>query len=269
MIIGFIGLGNMAKAMIGGILAKKIAEPADIIGSAKMEATRKAAAEKYGITVCEDGALAANVQVARKADVLILAVKPQMFPEVIGQIREQVREETLIVSIAAGKTMAWIEEAFGRKIRLVRCMPNTPAMVGEGCSGVCRNEQVDDEEMALCMKLLGSFGMAEEVPERLMDAVGGVSGSSPAFVFLFLEALADGAVKAGMPRQQAYRFAAQTVLGSARLMLESGKHPGELKDMVCSPGGTTIEGVQVLEQSGFRASVMGAVEACVEKSKKL
>lgn len=264
MMIGFIGLGNMAKAMIGGILAKGIADPSEVIGTAKTEATRKAVGEQYGIMIYQD-----NCQVAERADVLILAVKPQMFEEVIAQIREKVKAQTLIISIAAGKTISWIEEAFGRQIKLVRCMPNTPAMVGEGCSGVCRNSAVTGQEMELCMKLLGSFGMAEEIPERLIDAVGGVSGSSPAFVFLFIEALADGGVKAGMPRQQAYRFAAQTVLGSAKLMLETGKHPGQLKDMVCSPGGTTIEGVQVLEEMGLRASVMGAVEACVEKSKMM
>lgn len=148
-------------------------------------------------------------------------------------------------------------------------MPNTPAMVGEGCSGVCRNELVSDGEMAQCMELLRSFGMAEEVPERLMNAVVGVSGSSPAFVFLFLEALADGAVKAGMPRGQAYHFAAQTVLGSAKLLLETGRHPGELKDMVCSPGGTTIEGVEILEKKGLRSAVMEAVDACVKKAESM
>lgn len=262
--IGFIGLGNMAKAMIGGMLSKEIAKPAEILGYARTEATRNAVREKYGICISEN-----NAEVAAEADIVILAVKPQMFGEVIPQIKDSIREEALIISIAAGKTMAQIQEAFGKTVKLVRCMPNTPAMVGAGCSGVCRNELVSDEEMNRCMELLKSFGIAEEVPERLMDAVGGVSGSSPAFVFMFLEALADGAVKAGMPRNQAYHFAAQTVYGSAKLMLETGKHPGELKDMVCSPGGTTIEGVQTLEKMGFRSAVMNAVEACVEKSKKL
>ncbi len=261
--IGFIGLGNMATAMIGGMLTKKIAKPEDILGSAKTEATKSAVREKYGIQTLD------NRAVASEADILILAVKPQMFDDVIPQIKYAVKKDALVISIAAGKTIRWLSEAFGREIKLVRCMPNTPAMVGEGCSGVCRNERVSDEEMALCMRLIESFGLAEEVPERLMDAVGGVSGSSPAFVFMFLEALADGAVKAGMTRGQAYRFAAQAVLGSAKLMLETKKHPGELKDMVCSPGGTTIEGVQALEKAGFRSGVMQALEACVEKSKKL
>lgn len=262
--IGFIGLGNMAKAMIGGMLSKGIAKPEEILGSAKTEKTRRAVMEKYKIKVSED-----NTAVAAAADIVILAVKPQMFGEIIPEIKDSIKENALIVSIAAGKTMAQIEEAFGRKLKLVRCMPNTPAMVGEGCSGVCRNKNVTDEEFAQCMKLLESFGIAEEIPERLMDAVVGVSGSSPAFVFMFLEALADGAVKAGMPRGQAYRFAAQTVLGSAKLMMETGRHPGELKDMVCSPAGTTIEGVQVLEEMGLRSAVMNAVDACVEKSRNM
>lgn len=262
--IGFIGLGNMAKAMIGGMLDKKIATPEEIMGSAKTEATRKAVAENFTIQVRED-----NKLIAEFAEVLILAVKPQVMDDVIAKISSSVKADTLIISIAAGKTLAQLEAAFGKKCKIVRCMPNTPAMVGEGCSGVCRNALVTDSEMAQCMNLLGSFGIAEEVPEKIMDAVIGVSGSSPAFVFMFMEALADGAVKAGMPRKQAYHFAAQTVMGSAKLMLETGKHPGELKDMVCSPGGTTIEGVQILEEMGFRSAIMDAVEACVEKSRNM
>ncbi len=262
--IGFIGLGNMAKAMISGMLAKGIAKPEEIIGSARTDKTREDVREKYGIQIVKD-----NAEAAALADVVILAVKPQMFGEVIPQIKDSVKENALVISIAAGRTIAQIEEAFGKTLKVVRCMPNTPAMVGEGCSGVCRNENVSDEEMEKCMELMRSFGIAEEVPERLMDAVVGVSGSSPAFVFLFLEALADGAVKAGMPRAQAYRFAAQTVLGSAKLMLETGKHPGELKDMVCSPAGTTIEGVETLEKKGLRSAVMEAVDACVKKSESM
>lgn len=254
----------MAKAMIGGMLEKGIAKPEEILGSAKTQATLDAVREKYGISVSDS-----NREVAGKADILILAVKPQMLAGVIGEIKGSIREDKLILSIAAGKTIAWIEEAFGGNLKVVRCMPNTPAMVGEGCSGVCRNERVSDEEMARCMALVQSFGVAEEIPERLIDAVGAVSGSSPAFVFMFMEALADAAVKAGMTRSQAYRFTAQAVLGSAKLMLETKKHPGELKDMVCSPGGTTIEGVQALEEMGLRASVMKAVEVCVEKTRKL
>ena len=146
-------------------------------------------------------------------------------------------------------------------------MPNTPALVGEGMTGVCANDLVTEEELQLVLNLLKSFGRAEVVPEYLMDTVTGVSGSSPAYVFLFLEALADAAVAEGMPRKQAYEFAAQSVLGSAKMLLETGMHPGELKDMVCSPGGTTIEAVAVLERENLRSAVIDATRACIRKSK--
>lgn len=262
--IGFIGLGNMATAMIGGILGKNAAAPSEIIGSAKTESTRQQVKERYGIAVSAD-----NKEVAGAADILFLAVKPIFFPEVIEEIREAVRKETLIVSIAAGRDLHYLKEAFGGERKLVRCMPNTPALVLEGCTGVCAGENVTGEEMDKVLTLLRSFGTASVVPERLMDVVVGVSGSSPAYVFLFIEAMADEAVAAGMPRKQAYEFAAQAVLGSAKMVLETGKHPGELKDMVCSPGGTTIQAVKVLEEKGFRAAVMDAMEACIEKSKSM
>lgn len=262
--IGFIGLGNMARAIIGGMLREGIASREDIIGSAKTQKTLDAVRREYGI-----GVESSNQAVAEKADVLILAVKPQFLEDVIAEIRESVKENTLVISIAAGKTLSWLSASFDRPLGLVRCMPNTPALVGEGCTGVCANDAVTEEELAYSLRLMGSFGKAYLVEERLMDAVGAVSGSSPAYVFLFIEAMADAAVAAGMPRAQAYEFAAQAVCGSARLVLETGKHPGELKDMVCSPGGTTIEGVKVLEEAGFRGAVMDALLAAVEKSKQL
>lgn len=262
--IGFIGLGNMAAAMIGGMLQKGAVQPENVTGSARTAATCERMAEKYGITTYPS-----NTKVAEQADILFLAVKPQFFPEVIGEIRSSVRPQTVIVSIAAGKTLEEIERLFGGERKLVRCMPNTPALVLEGCTGVCAGDRVSEAELEEILSLLRCFGVAETVPERLMDAVVGVSGSSPAYVFMFLEAMADGAVAAGMPRAQAYTFAAQAVLGSARLMLETGRHPGELKDMVCSPGGTTIQAVKVLEEKGLRAAVMDAMEACIDKSKNL
>lgn len=262
--IGFIGLGNMASAMIGGMLQKDMVTPGEIIGSCRTEETAKKIADRFGIETTTD-----NSTVAQAADILVLAVKPQFFPEVIAQIKDEVNADALIISIAAGKTMDYIETKFGRPLKLVRCMPNVPALVGEGITSVSRNERVSDEEMKQAMELLSSMGKASEIPERLIDAVVGVSGSSPAYVFLFIEAMADGAVAAGMPRSQAYEFAAQAVLGSAKMVLETGKHPGELKDMVCSPGGTTIQAVKVLEEKGFRAAVMDAMEACIEKSKSL
>lgn len=262
--IGFIGLGNMAKAMIGGMLREGIMEAGDVIGSAKTQETRDRMENEFHIVTAES-----NRYVAECADVVILAVKPVFFPEVIGEIREAVTEEKLVISIAAGKSMEWIEKEFGKRIRLIRCMPNTPALVGAGCTAVCMNSLAEKADEEFCLKLMESFGRAIVIPERLMDAAGAVGGSSPAFVFLLIEAMADGAVKAGMPRKQAYEFAASAVAGSARMVLETGIHPGELKDMVCSPGGTTIEGIAVLEEKGMRAAVMEAVGACVEKSKKL
>ena len=175
----------------------------------------------------------------------------------------------LVVSIAAGISLDIIESFLGKDKRIIRVMPNTPALVGEGMAGLSPNELVSDEEAELVKKLFESFGKAEIVPEKLQDAVCGISGSSPAYVFMFIEAMADGAVAEGMPRAQAYKFAAQAVLGSAKMVLETGKHPGELKDAVCSPGGTTIEAVAALEQAGFRSAVIDAERICIDKSRSL
>ena len=263
--IGFIGLGNMASAMIGGMLQKGVAKPEEVIGSAKTEKTLQKAAEQYDIRGTLD-----NAEVAGETDILFLAVKPIFYPEVIEQIKDVVREDQIIVSIAAGRNLDYLYGAFGRKeLKIVRCMPNTPALVLEGCTGVCAGENVTEEELDQVLILLRSFGVASVVPERLMDVVVGVSGSSPAYVFMFIEAMADEAVAAGMPRAQAYQFAAQSVLGSAKMVLETRKHPGELKDMVCSPGGTTIQAVKVLEEKGMRAAVMDAMEACIDKSRSM
>lgn len=262
--IGFIGLGNMATAIIGGILKKGLVEAQEICGADKAAVMCEKAQNNFGIEIG-----AGNSAVAAGVDVLFLAVKPIFLPEVLEEISGSLQENTVVVSIVAGKTIAFMEKHLGGSRKIVRCMPNTPALVGEGCTGVCANANVKAEEMEQVLSLLNSFGIAQELPERLMDAVVGVSGSSPAYVFMFIEAMADAAVLAGMPRQQAYDFAAQAVLGSAKMVLETGKHPGELKDMVCSPGGTTIEAVKVLEEMGFRAAVMDAMEACIEKSKNL
>ncbi len=262
--IGTIGLGNMATALITGIISSGQAKNTDIIGADAGEASRNKAAERFDIAVTES-----NREAAGQADILFLCVKPVVMPVVLEEIRDSVRKETVIVSIAAGKTVKWIEGFFDREIKLVRCMPNTPALVQAGMTAVCRNGNVSDAELADVMSLLTGCGLAEVVPENLMDAVVGISGSSPAYVFMMIEALADAGVKGGMPRGQAYRFAAQAVMGSAKLMLDTGLHPGELKDMVCSPAGTTIDAVQVLEEEGFRAAVLKAVEACIDKSKKL
>ncbi len=262
--VGFIGCGNMAKAIIGGLVGKAGLEASSIAASDANRNASEQARERFGISVEET-----NVSLVKNSEIVFLAVKPQFLEAVTEEIRGLFTEEQLVISIAPGKTLPWLADHLGETVKLVRTMPNTPALVGEGITGVCRNPLVSDAEYDRALTLLQSFGIAEDVPERLMDAVVSVSGSSPAYTFLFIEAMADAAVLDGMPRDKAYRFAAQAVLGSARMVLESGKHPGELKDMVCSPGGTTIEAVRVLEEKGFRSAVIEAMQACTKKAKSL
>ena len=262
--IGFIGMGNMAKAMIGGMLAKKVASADEITGSAKTEKTRKLMRETYGIHVAED-----NRTVAQEAEYLFLVVKPQFYEEVLKELEGTDLSGKTVISIAPGKTIAWLSEKLRQQPGVVRCIPNTPALVGEGCTGVCFGETVSEKAKKDVLAVLNSFGKAVELEERLMDAAGSVSGCSPAFVFQFLEAMADAGVAEGLPRALAYELSAQALLGSAKMVLETGKHPGELKDMVCSPAGSTIRGVKVLEERGFRGAVMDAVCASIEASRKL
>ena len=261
--LGFIGTGNMAGAMIGGIIKKGLMKPEEIIGSDILEAGREKVRKLYGISVTDN-----NKEVA-KADIIVLSVKPQYYVQAIAEIKDEIQENQLIITIAPGKKLAWLEEQLGKKVKLIRTMPNTPAMVGEGMTAVCANEQVTEAELRAALDILEAFGEVEVVAEHLMDAVVAVSGSSPAYVFMFIEAMADAAVSEGMPRQQAYKFAAQAVLGSAKMLLETGKHPGELKDMVCSPAGTTIEAVRVLEEKGLRSAVIEAMKSCAEVSRNM
>lgn len=262
--LGFVGCGNMAQAMLKGILEKGLYAPEEIVVSRRSREALEEIKKQFAVTVTAD-----NKKVAREADILILAVKPFQFETVIREIRNDIKEEALILSIAAGQTIGNIERLFGKNIKLVRSMPNTPALVSEGAAGVCFNENVTEEEKKTALGIFCSFGIAHEVSEAMIDTVIGVSGSSPAYVFMFIEAMADAAVAEGMPRAQAYELAAQSVLGSAKMVLETGKHPGELKDMVCSPGGTTIEAVRMLEKEGFRSAVIEAVKACVKKAREM
>lgn len=261
--LGFIGAGNMAQAMIGGILSKGLVKKDEIIASAATEKTINKVEKEFGIATTSD-----NREVA-KADIIFLAVKPIFYEKVIDEIKDVVTENKIIVTIAAGKSIEWVEKAFGGIHKIIRTMPNTPALVGEGITAVVPNKNVSESELDSVMELLSGFGEAEIIEERLMDAVVAVSGSSPAYVFMFIEAMADAAVAEGMPRAQAYKFASQSVLGSAKMVLETGKHPGELKDMVCSPAGTTIEAVRALEETGFRGSVLRAMKECADKSRNL
>ena len=262
--IGFVGCGNMASAMISGILKKGIFTKDEIIVSNLTEEGSRLSKEKLGVVTTLD-----NRKVAESAGIVVLAVKPQFYEEVLEEIRDVLTPDHIVVGIAPGKTLAWLEEKCGQPLKVVRLMPNTPAQVEEGMTGVCINEKVTREDLQAICEITDSFGRTEVVPERLMDAVGAVSGCSPAYVFMFIEAMADAAVSQGMPRKQAYQFAAQAVLGSAKMVLETGMHPGELKDMVCSPAGTTIEGVRTLERLGMRSAVFEALQACADKGRRL
>ena len=262
--LGFVGCGNMAGAMMGGIIKNNIFKAEDVYGSDVFEPSRERVKNMYGIHVSDN-----NVDVVDAVDVLVLAVKPQYYESVITQIKDHVRADQLIITIAPGITIEYLTDMLGFDSRVVRAMPNTPALVGEGMTGATPNEFVTEAELKYVCEILSGFSKVEVISEKLMDTVVAVSGSSPAYVFMFIEAMADEAVAEGMPRALAYEFAAQAVLGSAKMVLETGKHPGELKDMVCSPAGTTIQAVKVLEETGFRASVMDAVEACIEKSRSM
>lgn len=259
--IGFIGCGNMGSAMLKGILASGKIKATECIATAKSEDSRQKIKNTLNINLA-----ASNQEAVEFSDLIFLAVKPQCYEQVITEIKGCVRENQILVSMAPGKSLETLEKMFGKMVKLVRTMPNTPAMVMEGMTAYCANTQVTQQEKAQVVQILSYFGKAEEVEESLMDVVTSVSGSSPAYVFMFIEAMADAAVADGMPRNQAYTFAAQAVLGSAKMVMETGLHPGVLKDMVCSPGGTTIEAVRVLEEKGMRSSVIEAMKACVKKA---
>lgn len=259
---GIIGCGNMARAIVAGMLKKGFCKPGEVLAADAAPQAAQAFVLDFGVRRAES-----NRALCAESDVLLLAVKPQVYEEVIEEIREACHEGQLIISIAPGKSLAWLAEKFQAPVGLVRAMPNTPAMVGEGLTAWCCGENVTEGQQKLAQKLLSSFGRAEAVPEHLMDAVVAVSGSSPAYAFIMVEAMADAAVAQGVPRQQAIAFAAQALLGSAKMVLEIGRHPAELKDMVCSPGGTTIEAVRMLEKTGFRSSLMEAMDACWKKSR--
>lgn len=262
--IGFIGCGNMGKAILGGLVASKLVPAENITVHNRSAKSVEAISQEFG----SRGANSAD-EVAKQADVLIVGVKPNMMANILGEIRDALKPNAIVVSIAAGVTLETLEFALKDGQKVVRVMPNTPALVNAGMSSITPNKQVSEDESALIVEIFSSFGRAEIVPEYLIHSVVGVSGSAPAYVFMFIEAMADAAVLGGMPRAQAYQFAAQAVMGSAKMVLETGKHPGELKDMVCSPGGTTIEAVKVLEQKGLRAAVMDAMQSCMAKSEEM
>ena len=257
--IGFIGMGNMGTAIMRGLL--KTYKPEELLFTSAHEAKMQKITEETGVAH-----VSTATDCAEQVKYLVLAVKPQVLPTVFKELNGKIRKDQVVISIAAGYAIAVLQAGLGDSARIVRSMPNTPAMVGEGMSGVSYDEALfTDEEKDVIDGFFTSFGKMEKVDEKLMDVVGSASGCSPAYVYMFIEALADSAVRYGLPRDKAYEFAAQTVKGAAEMVLQTGKHPGELKDMVCSPAGTTIAGVAALEEYGFRNAVLKANEACYEK----
>ncbi len=262
--IGFIGCGNMGSPILGGLIKSGFVSSDEIIVSTKTESSSKKIKDEYNVLTTLDSKM-----VAREAETLILAVKPNMYKQIVEEIEGELTEDKLIITIAAGITINNMEEWLGDDAKIIRTMPNTPALVGEAMSAVCPNKNISKEELEYCKKIFESFGECVELEEKYFDGFIAVAGSSPAYVYMFIEAMADGAVKLGIPRAKAYKMAAQSVLGSAKMVLETGKHPGELKDSVCSPAGTTIEAVAELEKLGFRNSVIQAMDKCAEKSKNM
>jgi pyrroline-5-carboxylate reductase len=262
--IGFLGAGKMATALAKGLVRAEIVTPAQVFGSDVSEAASAAFAKETGAKTT-----GSNREVAKSADVLILAVKPDQVAGALADIQDHITDKHLLISIAAGVTIAKLEAALGKTTRVIRVMPNTPALVGASATGFSLGKSATGADADLAKKLFGAVGVAFQVKEALLDAVTGLSGSGPAYVYLFIESLSDGGVASGLPRDVATKLAAQTVLGAAKMVLETNHHPGALKDMVASPGGTTIEGIHELEKGKLRGTVISAVRAATEKSKKL
>lgn len=263
--IGFIGCGgNMASAIIHGIVDNGVFESSRIYGADISKESAENVRQKYGIQVVDS-----DVELVKKVDIVVLAVKPQYYEEVIDEISDAVTKEQIIITLAPGKTLNWLREAFNKHLKIARTMPNTPAQVGEGMTAICGNMYMTERDMDIVAMIFSGIGEYEVVDESLMDAVTAVSGSAPAYVFMMLEAMADAAVLGGLPREKAYKFAAQAVKGSAQMVLDTGRHPADLKDMVCSPKGTTIEAVRVLEEKGLRSALIESMCVCMDKASKM
>ena len=258
--IGFIGCGNMGRAMVEGIMKANLVDGDHMIVSNAHPERLSELSEIYDCYISD------NESVAKNSDIVVLAIKPYLYKEVITSIKDIVKDDVIIINIAAGISTQDVVEMFGRKVKTVKAMPNTPAMVQEAMSALSFSDNCDQDDKEDVIAIFESFGQCREVEERLMDAVMVVSGSSPAYIFMVLEAMADGAVMQGLSRNDAYAFAAQAMIGSAKMMLETGKHPGELKDMVCSPAGTTIEAV---EEMGLRSAIIEGMRACANRGKEM
>jgi pyrroline-5-carboxylate reductase len=262
--IAFLGSGNMAEALIKGLLRAGTAKPQDIIGTARRPERLEELKKSYGIRTTTD-----NVAAASEASVVVLSVKPQAMRKLLTVVAPSIDTRKLVISVAAGVPIAALERKLGAGARIIRVMPNTPALVGAGASAISRGEHATEADLESAVALFKSVGSTTVLDENLLDAVTGLSGSGPAYIFLIIEALSDAGVKVGLPRYTALQLAAQTVLGSAKLLLETGQHPGHLKDQVTSPGGTAIAGLHTLEAGGLRTTLINAVEAATLRARQL
>ena len=262
--IVFIGFGNMASAIAQGAIDSNFIDKENVYISGRDQGKLKLKAHKFGVNPSD------NAYIAKSCDIVFLGVKPYGIISLLEQIKSEISEYQIIVSMAAGVTVKAMEEALdGSHIKIIRMLPNTPALVGEGMTALSLGTYATAEDVTYIEAFCQSFGKVDVIEEKLIDAVSAVSGSSPAFVYQFIEALADGAVLKGLYRERAYKYASQAVLGAAKMVLQSGEHPGQLKDKVCSPGGSTIEGIKVLEQQGMRSAVINAVAQTTDKASKL
>jgi pyrroline-5-carboxylate reductase len=262
--IAFLGTGNMAEALVKGLLRAGTATAEEVVCTEPRAERREEITQRYGVRC-----IARNADAAEEADVVVLSVKPQTMEHLLDEIAPAIDHRKLVISIAAGVPISAIARKLGAGVRIFRTMPNTPALVGAGATALARGAHATEEDLQQAKALFEAVGTAVIVDEHQLDAVTGLSGSGPAYVFLAIEALADGGVKVGLARPIAMALAAQTVMGAAKLVLESGEHPGRLKDQVTSPGGTAIAGVHALEQGGLRAALMAAVEAATNRSHAL
>lgn len=262
--LGLIGVGNMGTALLKGVLSSNTIDKEKTIIYDVREEVIKNRIQEFNVK-----AVSSNTELVQQVKFIIIAVKPQNIDSVLEEIGPKLSEDQILISIAAGVTLDYIKKFIGKNIGLVRVMPNTPALVGEGASAIAHNKNVTENDLKYVKKILNSVGKVVELEEKHIDAVTGLSGSGPAYVFIIIEALADGGVKMGLPRNIALKLAAQTVLGAAKMVIETGMHPGELKDMVASPGGTTITALHEIEKGKLRATLISAVEAATLKSKSM
>jgi pyrroline-5-carboxylate reductase len=262
--IGFLGTGNMAEALIKGLISAGVVQPTQIHGSDPRPERCESLKKQYGIHTSTS-----NADVVQKAEILVLSVKPQILPKVLDEVAPHLKPSVLVISIAAGVPVSAIEPRLPEGTRVVRTMPNTPALVGAGATAIAAGQHAKDDDVEATRRIFDAVGMTVVLEESQLDAVTGLSGSGPAYVFLIIEALSDAGVKVGLSRYNAQALAAQTILGSAKLLIDTNEHPGRLKDMVTSPGGTAIAGLHTLEAGGLRTTLINAVEAATNRSREL